>query len=70
MAKKKQKPLEVFESEWFCITLLVIASLIALLEVVALIKGINGTMFGATMAALGGIGGFLVKGFLKDSGKK
>jgi len=64
MAKKK-KP-DIFQSEWFCATLIIIACLAVFLESLALIKGVDGTMFGATMAGLGGIGGFLVKGFLRQ----
>ena len=61
MAKKQ----DIFESEWFVGALLILASFIVLLEVIALIKGIDGTMFGVAMAGLGGLGGYLLKGFLK-----
>jgi len=67
MAKKQT---DIFESEWFVVALLIIASFIVLLEVIALIKGLNGTMFGVAMAGLGGVGGYLLKGFLKNSRKK
>jgi len=62
MKKKKQ---DIFESEWFIIALLVLAGFIVLLEIIAMAKGIDGTMFGLAVAGLGGIGGYLLKGFLK-----
>lgn len=39
--------------------------IIAFLELVALIRGVDGTMFGAAMATIGGIAGYLIKGFFK-----
>ncbi len=43
-----------------------IAALIACLEAFALYKGINGTCFAMSMAALAGLGGFSLKGIFPD----
>ena len=37
---------------------------ITILETIALLKGVNGTMFGISMAAIGGAAGFSVKKIL------
>jgi len=36
---------------------------VIILEIIALIKGMDGTMFGATMAAVGAIIGWVFKGY-------
>lgn len=38
---------------------------IAFLELVALIQGVDGTMFGTATAGIGGVAGYLIKGFFK-----
>ena len=63
--KPKQKKRTDFTHREFCLSLLLIAFLIAILEILAIIKGIDGTMFGLTTAGLGTIGGYILKGFLK-----
>ena len=66
MKKTKRKiKRDIFESEWFVVALLVLAGGIILLEIIAMAKEIDGTMFGLAVAGLGGIGGYLLKGFLK-----
>jgi len=50
----------------FCLYL----ACITFLETVALLKGIDGTIYGLSMAAIGTTGGFIIKGYLKDSHKK
>lgn len=39
---------------------------IVILETIALLKGINGTMFGSAMAGIGGIAGYLIKSHIKE----
>jgi len=63
MSKKRLK--NRFTDREFCFSLLAIAGMIAFLQVFALAKGIDGIMFGASMTALGAIGGYILKGFLK-----
>ena len=65
MKKTTKKRPDIFESEWFVVALLVLAGCIVLLEIIAMAKEIDGTMFGLAVAGLGGIGGYLLKGFLK-----
>ena len=38
---------------------------IVTLEIIALVKGVNGTMFGASMVAIGTIIGWVFKGYLQ-----
>jgi len=38
---------------------------IVILEIIALMKGVNGTMFGASMVAIGTIIGWVFKGYLQ-----
>jgi len=59
---KKQ---DIFESEWFVVALLILAGFIVLLQIIAFAKGVDGVMFGSSMAGVGAIGGYLLKGFLK-----
>jgi len=42
---------------------------IFLLETIALLKGIDGTMFGASMAGIGGIIGWVFKDYYKFKNK-
>jgi len=65
ITKPKQRKKTDFTHWEFCLSLLFIAFLIAILEILAIIKGIDGTMFGLTTAGLGTIDGYVLKGFLK-----
>ena len=38
---------------------------LVIIESIALIKGINGVMFGTTAAVIAGIAGFKIKGYIK-----
>jgi len=63
-AREEKK--DVFESEYFVFALLAIAFGIVVLEGLAIIKDIDGQMFGLAIGGLGAIGGYLLKGFEKD----
>lgn len=43
---------------------------IVLLESIALIKGVDGVIYGSSMAGIGTIGGFVLKCYLNDHRKR
>lgn len=59
---KKSK--DIFAPKELIFALLVIVGGIVFLETVALIKGIDGAIYGASMTAIGAIGGYILKAFL------
>ena len=59
----RNKNKRFIESDEFVYALLALALGIVLLEGIALIKGIDGTMFATTIGAMAGLGGYLLKGY-------
>lgn len=67
MIKKKLKIRNFIDTELEVAALGILG--VVLLEIVALIKGADGTMFGAAMACVGVIIGWVFKGVLKKKVK-
>jgi len=53
------------DSKLFVCAIMLAVLSVCILEIIALIKGIDGSFFGIAIAAISGMGGYLIKGFLK-----
>jgi len=65
MTKKINQQIKVTELGLIFLALLAIF----VLECIALMKGVDGVMFGSSMATIGGICGYLIKAFIKNHHK-
>jgi len=65
MEKKTDYKIEITELSLIFVALIAIF----ILESIALMRGIDGVMFGSAMATIGGICGYLIKAFIKNHKK-
>jgi len=63
MEKREKERKKFIESDEFIYALLALALGIVLLEVIALLKEIDGTFFGFCIGGITGLGGYLLKGY-------
>ena len=65
MTKKTNQQIKITELSLIFLALIAIF----VLESIALMKGVDGVMFGSCMATMGGICGYLIKAFIKNHKK-